>query len=113
MIDGTDTKLKYYILTYARENTFPALSNPASFATGLQIDGYYKKDETDVYSKKSYVYYIRHADPNNSNSNSLAMKYGIVRNNVYRVSIERVTSLGVIMIEAQDWITVELPDIQM
>lgn len=113
LIDGTDTKLKYYILTYARENTFPALSNPASFATGLQIDGYYKKDETDVYSKKSYVYYIRHADPNNSNSNSLAMKYGIVRNNVYRVSIERVTSLGVIMIEAQDWITVELPDIQM
>ena len=56
---------------------------------------------------------MRHADPNNSNSNSLAMKYGIVRNNVYRVSIERVTSLGVIMIEAQDWITVELPDIQM
>lgn len=113
LTDQTDPNLKYHILTYARENTFPALSNPTSFATGLQIDGYYKKSGTDSYTEKSYVYHIRHADPNNSNSNSLAMKYGIVRNNVYRVSIERVTSLGVIMIEAQDWITVELPDIQM
>ena len=41
------------------------------------------------------------------------MKYGIVRNNVYRISINRVNSLGVMVIETKDWITKELPPIYM
>ena len=30
--------------------------------------------------------FIRHADPNNTNAEAVPMKYGIVRNNVYRIS---------------------------
>ena len=41
------------------------------------------------------------------------MKYGIVRNNVYRVYVNSVTSLGLILIEVKDWISITLPEIQM
>lgn len=114
--DPDDAKLKYYILTYARENTISYNAPVASYATALRLKGIYKKKtgtDTYTYTEKTYTYYIRHADPNNTNAEAVPMKYGIVRNNVYRISINRVNSLGVMIIETKDWITKELPPIYM
>lgn len=116
LIDPDDAKLKYYILTYARENTISYNAPVASYATALRLKGIYKKKtgtDTYTYTEKTYTYYIRHADPNNTNAEAVPMKYGIVRNNVYRISINRVNSLGVMVIETKDWITKELPPIYM
>ena len=116
LIDPDDAKLKYYILTYARENTISYNAPVASYATALRLKGFYKKKtgtNTYTYTEKTYTYYIRHADPNNTNAEAVPMKYGIVRNNVYRISINRVNSLGVMVIETKDWITKELPPIYM
>ncbi|MDY5768418.1 MAG: fimbria major subunit [Alloprevotella sp.] len=112
-IDPDDANLKYYILTYARENTISYNAPKAFYATALRLKGYYWKNETSTYTEKTYTYYIRHADPNNTNAEAVPMKYGIVRNNVYRISINRVNSLGVMIIETKDWITKELPPIYM
>lgn len=114
--DPDDYNLKYYILTYARENTISYNAPVASYATALRLKGFYKKKtgtDTYTYTEKTYTYYIRHADPNNTNAEAVPMKYGIVRNNVYRISINRVNSLGVMIIETKDWITKELPPIYM
>ena len=111
--DPDDYNLKYYILTYARENTISYNAPKAFYATALRLKGYYWKNETSTYTEKTYTYYIRHADPNNTNAEAVPMKYGIVRNNVYRISINRVNSLGVMVIETKDWITKELPPIYM
>ena len=119
--DPSDSKLIYYVLTYARENTIFTGSPKESYATGIRIDGYYgKKTGEDaggnpIYSwtSKSYYHYIRHADPHDTNAEAVPMKYGIVRNNVYRVYVNSVTSLGLILIEVKDWISITLPEIQM
>ena len=116
LIDPDNKDLKYYILTYARENTISYNAPVASYATALRLKGFYKKKtgtDTYTYTEKTYTYYIRHADPNNTNAEAVPMKYGIVRNNVYRISINRVNSLGVMVIETKDWITKELPPIYM
>lgn len=114
--DPSDSKLIYYVLTYARENTIFTGSPKESYATGIRIDGYYgKKTGPSTYSwtAKSYYHYIRHADPHDTNAEAVPMKYGIVRNNVYRVYVNSVTSLGLILIEVKDWISITLPEIQM
>ena len=114
--DPSDSKLIYYVLTYARENTIFTGSPKESYATGIRIDGYYgKKTGSSTYSwtAKSYYHYIRHADPHDTNAEAVPMKYGIVRNNVYRVYVNSVTSLGLILIEVKDWISITLPEIQM
>ena len=99
--------------TYARENTISYNAPKAFYATALRLKGFYLKQGTSTYTEKTYTYYIRHADPNNTNAEAVPMKYGIVRNNVYRISINRVNSLGVMVIETKDWITKELPPIYM
>lgn len=106
----------YYILTYAHENTLTPESRKTLFATGIMACGYYGKmnaDGTRTYTPKTYYYYIRHADPNNSGSDNIPMKYGIVRNNIYRIHINRVTSMGIILIEVSDWTPIIAPDIEM
>ena len=62
---------------------------------------------------KTFEYFIRHVDPNNSNSDALIMKYGIVRNHVYQVAVSGVSSLGIILIEVRSWIPKEAPDIYL
>lgn len=110
--DGT-TEIKYannknyYILTYTNENT--AYPNGYDHATGLLFRGrYFTADEWNSGSpsttgtEKVYKYYIRHSDPEDKfnttgNPSDDAVKaaepmlYGIVRNNIYRVSIDGVT----------------------
>lgn len=107
--------LRYYILSYTQENTLTTSSPTQSYATGLRVDGYYgkhKSDGTYSYSAKTYTHFIRHADPYNSSA-ALPMKYGIVRNNIYRLYVNRVTSLGVVLIQVRDWGKREVEEIEI
>lgn len=83
------------------------------YVTGLLFTGYYHKAGEPQAVRKTYVYYIRHNDPNNSNSDALAMKYGVVRNHVYQVRIKGVNSLGLIMLQVRDWIPLVAPEIDI
>lgn len=65
------------------------------------------------YHPQNYFYYIRHVDPNDSSDEALPMKYGIVRNNIYRVHINSVNSLGHIEIVVNDWRHIDVPEIQI
>lgn len=111
----TDGKA-YYTLDYAMENTLMPTSDKRLYATGITLQGYYGKRQADgslAFTEKRYHYFIRHSDPNNSSAETLPMKYGIVRNNIYRLSLNSITSLGLIIIEVRDWTPVRVPDIQM
>lgn len=116
--DQNDSNLKYYVLSYAQENTITPAASRTDFVTGIVMHGYYgRPSETDSkvmeYNEKTYSHFIRHTDPNNTNSEALEMKYGIVRNNVYRVYINRVTNLGLVLVVVKDWITIKVPEIQI
>lgn len=113
-MDGGDGR-NYHTLAYAMENTLRSDSPKERYATGILLKGYYAKKvgDTYTYTAKNYVYYIRHSDPSNSNSDALVMKYGIVRNNVYRVFINSISPTGLIMIETVNWYYVESDPIYM
>ena len=103
-------------LTYARENTIVMGTSKQKYATGLLFTGYYVKNANEADARavnKTFEYFIRHVDPNNSNSDALIMKYGIVRNHVYQVAVSGVSSLGIILIEVRSWIPKEAPDIYL
>lgn len=111
-----DNALAYRVCTYSLENTMLKNADRAHFATGLHFKGYYGKrldDGTFEYVEKEYDYYIRHTDPHNSNADALCMKYALVRNHVYQISIERVAPVGIIVLEVKDWIPVTTDDIYM
>lgn len=109
--DATDN-LTYKRLVYAKENTITIGANKKAYVTGLLFTGYYKK-AGEAAVQKTYEYFIRHTDPYNSNSDALAMKYGIVRNHVYQVRINSVSSMGLILIQVRDWIPIVAPDIDL
>lgn len=109
--------LKYYILDYTQENTLLPGFGKERYATGLLISGYYGSADAEgrieKYVPQNYHYYIRHADPNSSSDESLPMKYGIVRNNIYRIHVNSVNSLGQIQIVVNDWRRIDVPEIQI
>ena len=109
--------LEYYILDYTQENTMPPGHGKEHYATGLQFSGYYghwdEVTSTWTYTPQTYHYYIRHADPNSSTNEALPMKYGVVRNNIYRIHISSVNSLGQIQIVVSEWNRIEVPEIQI
>lgn len=108
--------LRYYVLDYLQENTLLPEMEKDRLASGLLISGYYGKADGDgrlTYRPHDYYYYIRHADPLNAVDESLPMKYGIVRNNIYRIHIESVNSLGHISIVVNDWRRIDVPEIQV
>lgn len=109
--DATDG-LTYKRLVYAKENTITIGANKEAYVTGLLFTGYYKK-AGGAAVQKTYEYFIRHTDPYNSNSDALAMKYGIVRNHVYQVRINGISSMGLILIQVRDWIPIVAPDIDL
>ena len=100
---------KNVIIGYAKENTLRPGSLLKAFATGIAFEIKYFNGENDP-NPKTFVYYhyLRHqgeketgsyqakkleemANDNeiyNPSTTSPAMNYGIVRNNIYRVSIE-------------------------
>ena len=116
-VDVNPKGLEYYILDYTQENTLPPGYGKEHYATGLQFSGYYghwdEVTHTYTYKPQNYHYYIRHADPNNSSNEGLPMKYGVVRNNIYRIHVGSVNSLGQIEIVVSEWNRIDVPGIQL
>ena len=84
-IDGE----KFFTLAYTQENTLPNADNKATYATALEFTGEYISNGTPKGESK-VTYYIRHCDPDNDAAETSPMKYGIVRNNIYRVKVSKV-----------------------
>ena len=97
------------IICYPMENTLPDESSLFYYATGIAIEGdyYIGNNKTDPTKREHRIYYgyIRHQgesveaydallpselDATDKTSSSLPMNFGIVRNNIYRISIEKV-----------------------
>lgn len=94
------------IICYPKENTLPDGSSLYNYATGIMIEGdYYTGDDVSKCEHRFYFTYIRHegesetaydallpselsAETKTSNNNP--MNFGIVRNNIYRISIDKV-----------------------
>ena len=115
------------IVAYPMENTLLTESPLYYHATGIAIEGYYYKGGLTDASPKRMVYYgyLRHQgegtsyditttnDPTADLPNaSTAMNFGIVRNNIYRVSIESIAPDGgtlKLTIAVHDWRNVQHP----
>ena len=82
----------FFTLAYTQENTLPNAENKATYATALEFTGVYISNGTPKESKVTY--YIRHSDPDNNAAETSPMKYGIVRNNIYRVKVSKVNKQG-------------------
>jgi len=114
------------IVGYPMENTIDDNSPLYYYATGLAIYGYYYKNGTkDAANTTKMVYYgyLRHRGESsgiytafeasdlsktetiNSLGSRPAMNYGVVRNNIYRVSIDRITEKGTmeLSIKVKKW----------
>ena len=125
------------IVGYPKENTIDDNTPLYYYATGLAIYGYYYKEgikDAAHTTKMVYYGYLRHQGENTSGSyaaveaaglsttesiNSLGrpdMNYGVVRNNIYRISIDRITAKGQcikIKIEETKWRHVDNPIIYL
>lgn len=107
--DGYSTIERHhnFILCYPKENTLMYGSPLYYCATGLRIEGdYYKAGESAPSKHLTYYGYLRHQGEGSGNydivtsdrlderaigSQTTAMNYGVVRNNIYRISIESIT----------------------
>lgn len=94
------------IIAYPKENTLLPTSPLYYYATGIAIEGYYYQsdDATKTPTRFVYVGYLRHHDSLDSYGVEFAetldktktcdaakiMNFGVVRNNIYRVSIHKV-----------------------
>ena len=89
----------YFILDYTMENTLPVGAPLATYATALVFKGdYYVASNGETREGVEYTYYIRHSDPENAvdaGGEVHCMKYGIVRNTIYRVKITKVNPMDV------------------
>lgn len=88
----------YFILDYTMENTLPVDAPLATYATALVFKGDYVASNEETREGVEYTYYIRHSDPENAvdaGGNDHCMKYGIVRNTIYRVKITKVNPMDV------------------
>ena len=126
------------ILAYPMENTLPAEVTPTTplftYATGVIIEGdYYMGGDLTVAPTETRVYigYLMHQNGSATYSpfmsddasvrtavpSSTAMNYGVVRNNIYRISIEKVSKKTpdqpklTIRIEEEKWRHVDNPTI--
>lgn len=84
----------FFTLAYTQENTLPSVENDeikATYATALEFTGEYISNGTSK-GVSTVTYYIRHSDPDPDNEapETSPMKYGIVRNNIYRVMVSKV-----------------------
>ena len=88
----------YFILDYTMENTLPVGAPLATYATALVFKGDYVASNRETREGVEYTYYIRHSDPENAvdaGGEVHCMKYGIVRNTIYRVKITKVSPMDV------------------
>lgn len=119
------------IIAYPRENTLMPSSHLKKYATGLafEVDYYSSASATPV--THVYYYYLRHQGEKSTGSyeaklwadltdtetstSTVSMNHGIVRNNIYRVSIEGFSSITAIKlkIEEEKWRHVDNPEIMI
>ncbi len=119
-VDSGDEAL---IVAYPKENTVDSDTPLYYYATGVAIEGiYYKKGTTTGGSPKVYYGFLRHQGESASSYDAFklegkdatetaslitaakamgcsadwAMNYGIVRNNIYRISIDKITEQGTV-----------------
>lgn len=88
-VDGEE----FFTLAYTQENTLPNAENKATYATALEFTGQYISNGTPK-GVSTVTYYIRHCDPDDKAEETSPMKYGIVRNNIYRVKVSKVNKQG-------------------
>ena len=97
------------IVGYTKENTLSGgESKLYYYATGIAFEGYYYKNGIGAGERRVYYHFIRHHGESDEAYNALtaetiddakttlcpqtpAMNYGIVRNNIYRISIDKIT----------------------
>lgn len=124
------------VVCYPMENTLPDNSPLYYYATGIAIEGdyYIGNNKTDATQKEHRIYfgYIRHQGESSASYdallpseldatvktlNSYPMKFCIVRNNIYRISIDKVIEKTLdaprlkIKIEETKWRHVDNPTI--
>ena len=120
------------IVAYPMENTLRPTSELYYYATGIAIVGYYYVGGSGAGTRMVYLGYLRHQgdlasyDINSSATElsktatmgeTKAMNFGIVRNNIYRVSIESISPITSsdgtikIKIEEEKWRHVDNPEI--
>lgn len=107
---GTGAQKDDIIVSYAKENTLrPNGDTPLYYyATGLAFEGYYYENGTGMGERRVYYHFIRHQGEQDTPydaytttniedakttpcPSSPAMNFGIVRNNIYRISIDKIT----------------------
>lgn len=113
-----------FIVAYTKENTLQsdATTPLYYYATGLAFEGYYYAAGETTGSRRIYYYFIRHQGESNDAYNTWtpdnindakttvcpstpAMNFGIVRNNIYRISIETITEDAKIKVKMWDVFT--------
>lgn len=119
------------IIAYPRENTLMPSSQLKKYATGLAFEvKYYPSASSTTPTTRVYYHYLRHqgekltgsyqaklwADLSDTEtgSSSVSMNNGIVRNNIYRVSIESFSAVEgtiTLKIEEEKWRHVDNPPI--
>lgn len=123
-----DDKSNVFVVAYAMENTLLPTSPLKSYATGLAITGSYYTYENVYIDRKTFCGYLRHQgesstsyrayewsglDPS-ATVGSTPMNFSIVRNNIYRVSIESISPLALsLKLAVHDWRNVEHPTIYL
>lgn len=128
---GGTLKGENIIVAYPMENTLPAGATPLyTYATGIAIEGGYFKggDLTSAPINGIYIGYIMHQSSATTYTafksddasvitaipSATPMNFGIVRNNIYRVSVESISPLGgklSLKIAVHDWRHVKHPAI--
>lgn len=118
------------IIAYPKENTLMPSSHLKKYATGLAFEIKYYASASDTPVTNVYYYYLRHQgekatgsyeakkwgelSDTETSSSTVPMNHGIVRNNIYRVSIESFSTVeGTIKlkIEEEKWRHVDNPAI--
>ena len=115
-----------FILCYPKENTLKDDSPLYYYATGVAIEGDYYKDGVEEPEHRIYYGYLRHQreplengastysikmakdlevakEQEKAGAEGVAMNFGVVRNNIYRISIDKITEQGELRIEVKKW----------
>lgn len=102
-----------FILCYPKENTLKLSSPLYYYATGVAIEGYYYKDGQGTGEYRVYYGFLRHQGEGSSSTYTIntkedfdgkenepvgdqktPMNFSVVRNNIYRISIDKITEQG-------------------
>ena len=119
------------VVAYPMENCLLPESKLYYHATGIAIVGYYYQGGTGAGTRYVYLGYLRHQGDNDSYDilphttplttdeamgTTTAMRFGVVRNNIYRVSIEGISRLAgrlSLKVAVHDWRHVKHPTINI